>query len=179
MKQFRELTRSALARTGADRDAGPRRVPPLFAGDGYEIAWEKDPVPVVLPALANTSQKDWNTPMSNPVSKPISPFVPPESADSAPASDRLGPRIPIVILGLSLGIFLSLSFILCVLFDLWFPSYAMYSAWAVLLPGFTWITWPSLLLGLVETFAYGWYFALLFGGIYNFLTRRSGAVRSS
>ena len=86
--------------------------------------------------------------------------------------------IPIIRLGNSLGLFLSVTFVLCVLFDLWFPAYAMNSAWAVLLPGFTWITWPSLFLGLIETFAYGWYIALVFGGIYNFLQPRQTATTS-
>ena len=88
---------------------------------------------------------------------------------SLPVAPAQPQRIPIVRLGMALGLFLSVTFVLCVLFDLWFPAYAMNSAWATLLPGFTWITWPSLFLGIAETFAYGWYFALLFGGIYNLL----------
>lgn len=84
-------------------------------------------------------------------------------------------RVPIARLGNSLGLFIALTFTLCVLFDLWFPGLAMNSAWAVLLPGFVWISWPSFLLGLVETFAYGWYIALLFGVIYNFISRRAGS----
>lgn len=81
-------------------------------------------------------------------------------------------RIPIIGLGLSLGSFLSLTFVLCVLFDLWFPAQAMNQLWSPLLPGFTWISWPSFLLGLVESFAYGWYVALIFGPLYNFFARR-------
>ncbi|MFV2035253.1 MAG: hypothetical protein ACC631_09125 [Halocynthiibacter sp.] len=100
----------------------------------------------------------------------------PEPFDSLPAASLPAgnsPRIPIVILGNSLGVFLSLSFVLCVLFDLWFPAFAMRTGWAALLPGFTWISWTSFSLGLIETFAYGWYVALLFGGIYNVLLRRT------
>ena len=77
-------------------------------------------------------------------------------------------RIPILALGLSLGSFLALTFVLCVLFDLWFPGQAMYETWLRLLPGFTWLTWPSFFLGLIESFAYGWYVALVFGPLYNF-----------
>ncbi len=87
-------------------------------------------------------------------------------------------KIRIIPLGMSLGFFLSLTFVLCVLFDLWFPPLAMNSAWSVLLPGFVWISWTSLLLGLVETFAYGWYVALLFGGLYNFWAARGGIFGS-
>jgi hypothetical protein len=83
-------------------------------------------------------------------------------------------RIPVAALGLSLGGFLVVSYVLCVLFDLWFPVQAMNPVWSPLLPGFTWLTWPSFFLGLVETFAYGWYVALVFGLLYNFFAARFG-----
>jgi len=79
-------------------------------------------------------------------------------------------RIPVVALGMGLGSFFGLTFILCVLFDLWFPELAMNLVWAPLLPGFTWLTWPSFGLGLVESIAYGWYIAVVFGPIYNFFS---------
>lgn len=82
------------------------------------------------------------------------------------------PRLPVVVLGTSLGIFLAITFVLCVVFDLIFPEQAMYQTWLRLLPGFTWLTWPSFLLGLVESFAYGWYVALVFAPIFNFLAAR-------
>jgi hypothetical protein len=83
------------------------------------------------------------------------------------------PGIPIVALGMSLGSFLALTFVFCVLFDLWLPDQAMNVVWAPLLPGFTWISWPSFFLGLIESFAYGWYVALVFGSLYNFFAARS------
>lgn len=89
-----------------------------------------------------------------------------------PLPVRSVPRIPVLALGMSLGCFIALTFILCVLFDLWFPALAMYPVWAPLLPGFTWISWTSFLLGLVEAFAYGWYVALIFGPFYNFFVRK-------
>ena len=82
--------------------------------------------------------------------------------------------IPVVALGMSLGSFFALTFVLCVLFDLWFPALAMNPVWAPLLPGFTWISWASFLLGLIEAFAYGWYVSLIFGPLYNFFVTRSG-----
>ncbi len=82
------------------------------------------------------------------------------------------PRLPILPLGLSLGIFLAITFVLCVGFDLLFPGMAMYQTWLKLLPGFTWLSWPSFFLGLVESFAYGWYVALVFGPLYNFFVTR-------
>lgn len=83
-------------------------------------------------------------------------------------------RLPLVAFGLSLGLFLSITYILCVGFDLIFPSQAMYPNWQHLLPGFTWLTWWSFVLGLVETFAYGWYVALIFVPLFNVLAARLG-----
>lgn len=88
-----------------------------------------------------------------------------------PLSGAPVPRIPILAFGTSLGIFLSVTYVLCVGFDLLFPGQAMYQTWLRLLPGFTWLTWQSFLLGLVESFAYGWYVALIFGPLFNIFTR--------
>jgi hypothetical protein len=83
-------------------------------------------------------------------------------------------RIPVAALGLSLGIFFLITFVLCVGYDLLFPGQAMYQAWLRLLPGFTWLDWQSFGLGLVESFVYGWYVALVFGPLYNFFAARFG-----
>lgn len=82
------------------------------------------------------------------------------------------PRIPLVVFGLSLGLFLAITFVLCVGFDLLFPGQAMYQSWLRLLPGFTWLTWPSFLLGVAESFLYGWYVALIFCPLFNFFAAR-------
>jgi hypothetical protein len=76
-------------------------------------------------------------------------------------------RIPLAALGLSLGIFFLITFALCVGYDLIFPGQAMYQSWLRLLPGFTWLSWRSFGLGLVETFLYGWYAALVFVPLFN------------
>jgi hypothetical protein len=89
-----------------------------------------------------------------------------------PLPARSVPRIPIIAFGMSLGTFFALTYVLCVLFDLWFPGMAMYETWLRLLPGFTWLSWPSFFLGLVESFAYGWYVALVFGPLFNFFSAR-------
>lgn len=80
-------------------------------------------------------------------------------------------RIPVLAFGMSLGTFLVITYALCVGFDLLFPGQVMYQTWLKLLPGFTWLTWPSFLLGLVESFSYGWYIALIFGPLFNFFVR--------
>ena len=77
--------------------------------------------------------------------------------------------------GMSLGILLALSFALCVAFGLLLPGATMYQAWLPLLPGVSWISWPSFLLGLVESFAYGWYIAIIFVPAWNFFAPRATA----
>lgn len=80
--------------------------------------------------------------------------------------------LPVLALGMSLSLFLVITYVLCVGFDLIFPDQAMHASWERLLPGFTWLTWSSFVLGLVESFAYGWYVALILGPLYNFFTTR-------
>jgi hypothetical protein len=89
-----------------------------------------------------------------------------------PLPVRSPPYIPVVALGMSLGLFLAVTYTLCVLFDLWFPGQAMYETWLRLLPGVTWLSWPSFFLGLAESFAYGWYVALIFVPFFNFFAAR-------
>lgn len=93
-----------------------------------------------------------------------------------PLSAQSAPRLPVIVFGMSLSLFLAITFTLCVGFDLLFPGQAMYESWLRLLPGFTWISPSSFLLGFVESFAYGWYIALVFGPIYNFLVGLSGRL---
>jgi len=70
--------------------------------------------------------------------------------------------------GVSVGLFLAITYVLCVVYDLIFPGQTMYQAWVRLLPGFKWITWGTFFLGLAESFLYGIYFALVFVPLYNF-----------
>ncbi|MCT8971848.1 DUF5676 family membrane protein [Microbaculum marinisediminis] len=84
------------------------------------------------------------------------------------------PRIPVMALGMSLGLFLAITYVLCVGFDLLFPGMAMYQTWLRLLPGFTWLTWPSFFLGLFEAFAYGWFVAFVFAPLFNVFAKRWG-----
>lgn len=73
--------------------------------------------------------------------------------------------------GLAAGCFLAITYVVCVAYDLAFGQ-RMYETWLKLLPGFTWISWPSFVLGLVETFLYGIYFGLVFVPLYNFFHAR-------
>ena len=65
------------------------------------------------------------------------------------------------------------TLVACVGSDLVVPQMAMYRSWQALLPGFTWISWSSFLLGLVESYGYGWYVALIWVPLYNVLSARA------
>ena len=74
--------------------------------------------------------------------------------------------------GHATSLFLAITFAACVVFDLVFPQQAMFQTWQKLLPGFTWISWKSFLLGLVESYGYGWYFTLIWVPLYNVFAAR-------
>lgn len=90
--------------------------------------------------------------------------------------------VSLMAVGHATSLFLAITFALCVGFDLMFPEHAMYRAWQDLLPGFVWLSWKSFLIGLIEAWAYGWYFALIWVPIYNVIAlrgkRSSGIVDS-
>jgi hypothetical protein len=79
-------------------------------------------------------------------------------------------RLSLVACGYATSLFLAITFVLCVGFDLAFPQMAMSRSWQALLPGFTWLSWSSFLLGLVESYGYGWYVALIWVPLYNVLS---------
>lgn len=82
-------------------------------------------------------------------------------------------RLSLVAIGHATSLFMVISYSLCVAFDLVFPEHTMYQAWQRLLPCFEWISWKSFVIGLVETYGYGWYFALIWVPLYNVFTGRS------
>jgi hypothetical protein len=82
-------------------------------------------------------------------------------------------RLAIVPLALSLGSFLVITYVLCVLFGLFVSERGMHQILAQFLPGFTWITWPSFLLGLAWSFIFGWYIAVVFVPLFNFFSART------
>jgi cytochrome c biogenesis protein CcdA len=75
--------------------------------------------------------------------------------------------LSLVAVGHATSLFLAITFTVCVSFDLLFPEHAMFRTWQDLLPGFEWISWKSFVLGLIESYGYGWYFALIWVPIYN------------
>ena len=75
----------------------------------------------------------------------------------------------------ALGLFTSLSYVVCVIFGLVTPeSLHMHQFLEIVLPAFKWVSVGSFLLGLVESFLWGAYIGLVFSPIYNALYRRWG-----
>ena len=80
----------------------------------------------------------------------------------------------------ALVLFSAVSFVVCVVYGLvvppaWHPTQLLEYA----LPGFTWLTPTSFVLGLVESVIYGAYAGLVFTLIYNFVARRAGTGGAS
>lgn len=85
--------------------------------------------------------------------------------------------LSIKVVGLSLSAILAVSYILCLIWDQVLPGWAMYQVWQGLLPGFSWSA-AGLLIGLVETVIYGFYVAVIFVPVYNYLHRREVAAEA-
>ena len=82
-------------------------------------------------------------------------------------------RLNLKVVMWSLGLFTSVSFILCVVYGLLVPeALHMKQLLLILLPGFTWLSLGSFVLGLVESFLYGVYAGLVYVPLYNGLRRR-------
>ncbi len=78
----------------------------------------------------------------------------------------------------TLALFAAITFTLDVLLGLLFPNWwVMQKAWELILPGFSFVSWPTFFLGLVESFLGGFSTAVIFVPLYNFFARRSGGTR--
>lgn len=92
----------------------------------------------------------------------------------APIERRVA-TIPIVPLGMGLGIFFVISYLACILLYLIWPTAVLnHTVLTLFLPGFELLDWGNFFLGLIESFGYGWYIALIFGPLYNFFALRKG-----
>ncbi len=78
-------------------------------------------------------------------------------------------------IGLSLSAVIALTYVLCVIWDLVFPGWAMYRIWQGLFPGFSWSI-LGFLIGLIETGLYSFYAATVFVFAYNGFHRREMAA---
>lgn len=76
----------------------------------------------------------------------------------------------------SLGMFLSFSYILCVIYGLVVPQrlHGMSAFLEMVLPAFKWLSFGGFILGLIESFLYGAYIGIVFVPIYNIIYKRYG-----
>ena len=76
------------------------------------------------------------------------------------------------------GVMDQTTFALCVVFGLLAPA-RFHAAWLLeaILPGFTWLTVSTFMLGLIETALYGAWAGLLFSALYNYFARRATAAK--
>ena len=79
-------------------------------------------------------------------------------------------RIAIVPLGLTLSLFLIITYVVCVIYGLLGFQQGIHQLLFQIIPGFTWITWPSFFIGLFWNFVWGWYIALVFAPLFNFFS---------
>jgi hypothetical protein len=86
----------------------------------------------------------------------------------------LGARtIPVLALGMALSLFLVISYLICVTSYLALPGLPIrHDMLAIFLPGFELLSRQSFFVGLIESFAWGWYVALIFAPLYNFFALR-------
>ena len=78
----------------------------------------------------------------------------------------------------SLAIWGGISFVLCMLYGLIVPGAStIHQSLELLLPGFKWLTWSGVVIGLAWSLAYGLYAGWLFSTVYNWVNGRWGTVR--
>lgn len=80
--------------------------------------------------------------------------------------------------GNATSLFLAISFVLCVGLSLIIHRQLMAQSLQMWLPGFVWLTGPSFVLGLIESYAYGWFIAGIWVPLYNAFAGRSSALGS-
>src|SRR5262245_47360184 len=89
--------------------------------------------------------------------------IDPHQIQAVPAS------ISVIAFGLSLSTFFGISYVLCVLFYVLFPTaFANHALLSIFRPWIEVLTWPGFFVGLIASLAGGWYVALVFGPLYNF-----------
>ena len=94
-------------------------------------------------------------------------------AARAPSGEGAMSSLSIRRLGLSLSTFFAISYVICILGYLLIPDFPVkHEALSLFLPGFKLLSWQSYFLGLIESFAWGWYIAAVFALLYNFFGRR-------
>ena len=82
--------------------------------------------------------------------------------------------LKVTVMTSTMALFGAVTYVLCVLYGLIAPK-GLHATQLLewMLPGFTWLSPGSFLLGVVETFLYGAYLGLAFTLIYNVVLKRS------
>ena len=90
-------------------------------------------------------------------------------------SSRSAAYVPVVALGLSLSLFFVIFYVLCIIGYLVVPGLPIkHEALGIFLPGFELLSWSTFVLGLIESFIWGWFIALIFTPLFNYFSRRFG-----
>jgi hypothetical protein len=85
-----------------------------------------------------------------------------------------GARLAVAPLGLTLAAFFVITYVLCIVYGLAFADQGFHrTLMPMLLPGFTWLTWPAFFIGLAWSIAFGWYVAAVFAPLFNFFVGRT------
>jgi hypothetical protein len=75
--------------------------------------------------------------------------------------------------GWTVSLFFVVTYVLCIASGAIWPDWEMHRPWLQFFPGFEWLTLKGFLIGLVESFLYGWYVAVVFVPLYNVFVARS------
>jgi len=93
-------------------------------------------------------------------------------ASRAPSGEGEISSLSIKRLDLSLSTFFAISYVICIMGYLLMPDFPVrHEALSIFLPGFKLLSWQSYFLGLIESFAWGWYIAAVFAPLYNLFGR--------
>ena len=93
-------------------------------------------------------------------------------AARAPTGAGANSSLSIKRLDLSLSTFFAISYVICIMGYLLMPDFPVrHEALSIFLPGFKLLSWQSYFLGLIESFAWGWYIAAVFAPLYNLFGR--------
>lgn len=99
----------------------------------------------------------------------------PHGGAGVPLAAHGARTIPTLAFGMSLSLFLVISYVLCIVGYLVWPSLPInHAAFVLFGPDFQQLNATLFCLGLVESFAFGWYIALIFAPLYNFFVVRWG-----
>ncbi len=83
-------------------------------------------------------------------------------------------HVSIAVLGATLAIFATISFLLCMLLGFVAPQWGLHRPWLQFYLGLTGFDLRSLALGILQSVIFGGYAGSLIAAIFNFISRRFG-----